>query len=182
MVLVDAAEEQIIFTHLPLMHQAQSSLRFAALASRFGLTRLALTQLARQAKADGRIPPDAAPEAIDAAIALSVRPTAWRTSLDEITAYDAAPASDRVAGGFGTLGERPLIVIRHGKPFGGLNAALADLESGWADGQARLAALSTNSRIVVAQNNGHDVAMENPALVAAAVRAVVESVRTGTPL
>lgn len=181
-VLVDAAEEQVVFTHMPTMHEAVGSLRIAAFVSRFGLTRLVLHYLANQAKAEGRIPSDATPDVIDAAIALSVRPSAWRTALDENAAYDVTPPNERIAGGFGPLGELPLIVIRHGKPFSGLNAGLADLEAAWGDGQARLAALSANSRVIVATANGHNIAMENPALVADATRAVVESVRTGTPL
>jgi pimeloyl-ACP methyl ester carboxylesterase len=59
---------------------------------------------------------------------------------------------------------------------------MAAMEDGWAESQARLAALSTDSRLIVATRNGHDIAMENPALVADAVRAVVVAVRTGKRL
>jgi hypothetical protein len=54
-------------------------------------------------------------------------------------------------------------------------------EEGWADAQARLAALSQRGVHLVAKNNGHSLALENPKLVTAAIEAVVMAVR-GAPL
>jgi pimeloyl-ACP methyl ester carboxylesterase len=182
MVLVDAAEERVVFTHLPLFQKAVAAQRFAGLLSEFGLTRLAVTQVVKQAKAEGRIPADATPDEVEAAIGFTARPSALWTSTDEGAAYETTPLTERQPSGLGRLGDLPLIVIRHGKPFTGLNAALAELEPGWTAGQARLAGLSTDSRTIVATNNSHDITMENPGLVADAVRAIVEAVRTGRPL
>jgi pimeloyl-ACP methyl ester carboxylesterase len=182
LVLVDAAEEQVVFTHLPLFQKAVGAQGVVAVLSEFGVTRLLATRWVMQAKADGRIPPDAAPDDVAAAIGFTAQPSALRTSVDESAAYETTPLAERQAGGFGGLGDRPLIVIRHGKPFSGLNAALAELEPGWVAGQARLADLSSNSRTIIAVNNGHDIARENPVLVADSVRAVVEAVRTKKPL
>jgi pimeloyl-ACP methyl ester carboxylesterase len=182
MVLVDAAEEQVVYTHLPLFQKGAVAQRVAGVLSEFGLTRLAVDQVVKQAKAKGRLPAGATPDEIEAAIGFTARPSAFWTSTDEGGAYETTPLAERQPGGFGRLGELPLIVIRHGKPFTGLNAPLAALEPGWTAGQARLAALSSDSRTIVATNNGHDIAMENPGLVAEAVRAVVAAVRTGKPL
>ncbi|HZC17881.1 MAG TPA: alpha/beta hydrolase [Caulobacteraceae bacterium] len=182
MVLVDAAEENIVYNHLPLFKHAVVTQRVAQLLAEFGLMRPAVAQLARQAREAGQIPPDARPEDVAAAIAFDARPSAFRTDIDEFSAYESTPASERRPGGFGALGNRPLVVIRHGKPLSGLNAALAELEPGWAEAQARLAALSTDSRTVVAAQNGHDIARENPVLVADAVHCVVKAVRTRTTL
>jgi pimeloyl-ACP methyl ester carboxylesterase len=180
MVLVDAAEEELVFRHLPLLESAARAQNYARMMAEFGIMRLVVAGLAAQARHEGRIPPDARQEDVDAAIAFSARPSAFGTGLDESTAYALVPANERVAGGFGRLGDKPLIVIRHGKAFAGLNAPLAALEAGWAASQLRLASLSTDSRVIVATANGHDIAMENPGLVAQAVRAVVVAVRTGT--
>lgn len=48
----------------------------------------------------------------------------------------------------GSLGDCPLVLLRHGVPFPPMAAAM---EVGWAESQERLARLSTNSEIVVAR-------------------------------
>jgi pimeloyl-ACP methyl ester carboxylesterase len=182
MVLVDAAEEEVVFPHLPLFQKAIVAQRIGGVLAEFGVTRLAAAQKVKQARTKGQIPSDARPDDVEAAIGFTAEPSSLRTSVDESAAYETTPLAERQPGGFGRLGDRPLIIIRHGRPFSGLNAALADLEPGWAAGQARLAALSTDSLTLVAVNNGHDIAVENPDLVADSVRAVVEAVRTGKTL
>jgi pimeloyl-ACP methyl ester carboxylesterase len=182
MVLVDAAEEQVVFSHLPLLRQAGAMQRVGGALADFGLARPLVALMVAQNQAAGHLPPGVTAADLDEAVALTARRSFWRTSLDEGAAYDATPAAERVPGGFGALGDRPLVVIRHGQPFAGYNAPMAAMEDGWAESQARLAALSTDSRLIVATRNGHDIAMENPALVADAVRAVVVAVRTGKRL
>ena len=49
-------------------------------------------------------------------------------------------------------------------------------------GQADLATMSSNSRLVVATRSSHHIHLDEPDLVAEAIRQVVESVRTGRPL
>jgi pimeloyl-ACP methyl ester carboxylesterase len=178
MVLVDAAEEEIVFRHLALLRTAIASQRIAGGLAEFGVMRIFVGAMAERARAEGRIPSDASPEEIEAAIAFSARPSFFATALDEGSAYERTPYAARRAEGFGSLDDKPLIVLRHGKPFDGLNAPLAEMEREWPAVQARLAALSTNSRLVVATENGHDIAMENPGLVARAVRSLVDAVRT----
>jgi pimeloyl-ACP methyl ester carboxylesterase len=105
------------------------------------------------------------------------RPEHWEAAVDEVAAFDRTPPDMRFAGAFGTLGARPLVVLSHGTPFGGGTAA--EGEPAWAAAQDRLAALSTNKAHVVAAKNSHIIGLENPPLVAEAVRTVVQSVRSG---
>ncbi|HEX2590697.1 MAG TPA: alpha/beta hydrolase [Rhizomicrobium sp.] len=96
----------------------------------------------------------------------------YMTALDEFTAIDATPPEQQRAGGFGTLGSRPLIVLSHGIP-----GTLPEWEEGYDASQDYLASLSTNGIRIVAEGVGHSIGMEHPDLVAAAIRAVVETVR-----
>lgn len=168
MVLVDAAEEVQVFASLTPKY-IKSLNKMAdrnALLSRFGLLRLAASrELARYPSFDE--------ETRRAIVARTARPAYWRTVADEVAAYDLTPPERRKAGGFGGLGDRPLVVIRRGRPLTGVNAAF---EAGWPEAQARLAALSTDSREIYAENNGHGICQENPDLVAGAVREVVRKV------
>lgn len=106
------------------------------------------------------------------------RPGHFEASLAELAAIDRTTPAQRAAGGFGELGETPLVVLSHGRPYAGEMAAWED---GWDAAQGRLAALSSRGAHVVAEANGHSIALENPGLVAAAILAVVRSVR-GEPL
>ena len=82
-------------------------------------------------------------------------------------------------GGFGTLGALPLVVIRHGQPLTGGDAWM---EEGWTQAQVRLAALSSDSRLIVAAKNGHNIIIDNPDLVASAIHDVATAVREGRAL
>ncbi|HXQ12043.1 MAG TPA: hypothetical protein VN805_13690 [Caulobacteraceae bacterium] len=101
----------------------------------------------------------------------------FEAALDEIQAAGRATPEEMASAPPGSLGERPLIVISAGQ-------AAADPEPAWQEGrsetQARLTALSRCGVHIVAENNGHSLALENPKLVAAAVEAVVRAVR-GAP-
>jgi hypothetical protein len=83
------------------------------------------------------------------------------------------------AGALGTLGNLPVAVIAHGQPFPG---PFAVFEKYWRDGQQRLAALSTNSVLPVAQEANHMIQNDDPKAVVGAIRRVVTAVRTGEPL
>ena len=181
MVLVDAAEEKILADNLILLTGASASRQTIATLAEFGLGRLQVGRVIDQARKDGRLP-ELQPNDIEEVAALTARPQAFRVASDEGAAYALMSAAQRQPGGFGSLGDKPLIVLRHGLPFSGINASLAPLEAGWTEAQERLAHVSTNSRLVVATNNGHDIAVENPALVAGIVADVVAAVRSGEPL
>jgi len=104
------------------------------------------------------------------------RASHYRTGLDEFSAIDRTPDDMKRAGGFGTLGARPLIVLGRGVSAGGEMSAW---DEGYAESQARLAALSTNSAKFIAAGIGHSIALEHPRLVAAAIAAVVAAVKSG---
>jgi pimeloyl-ACP methyl ester carboxylesterase len=98
----------------------------------------------------------------------------FEAALDEIQAAGRATSEEMTSGPPGSLGERPLIVISAGR-------AAADPEPAWQEGraetQARLTALSRRGVHIVAEDNGHSLALANPRLVAAAVEAVVRAAR-----
>lgn len=104
--------------------------------------------------------------------------THFEAALDELQAACRATPEEMAPGQPGSLGDRPLIVLSAGKRSAMTAPAW---EEGWADAQARLAALSQRGVHLVAENNGHSLALENPKLVAAAIEAVVMAVR-GAPL
>jgi pimeloyl-ACP methyl ester carboxylesterase len=104
--------------------------------------------------------------------------THFEAALDELQAACRATPEEMAPGQPGSLGDRPLIVLSAGKRSAMTSPAW---EEGWADAQARLAALSQRGVHLVAENNGHSLALENPKLVAAAIEAVVMAVR-GAPL
>jgi pimeloyl-ACP methyl ester carboxylesterase len=110
-----------------------------------------------------------------AGAAQSTRPH-YEGSLRELEAIDTVTPEQRRAGGFGLLGDRPLVVLSHGRPWEGDYAVW---EAGFAASQQRLAGLSSRSAHVVARAHGHSIGVENPHLAAAAVRAVVNAVRGG---
>ena len=101
----------------------------------------------------------------------------FEAASGEIEAVTRATPDEMRAAEPGSLGDRPVIVLTAGK-------GAADDHDAWREGkaesQARLAALSQRSARIVAERNGHSLALENPTLVAAAVRAVVDAVR-GAP-
>jgi pimeloyl-ACP methyl ester carboxylesterase len=94
---------------------------------------------------------------------------------DAIDAFQQTKVSQRPSATPGLMGKSPIIVLRHGKSGGmGMDE---DFEREWPAAQTKLAALSSDSRLVVAQENGHPIAEENPQLVTYAVRDIVSKVR-----
>jgi pimeloyl-ACP methyl ester carboxylesterase len=96
----------------------------------------------------------------------------YEAALDELWAAARATSDEMEPGKPGSLGDRPLIVISAGR-----SAQDTAWQEGWAAAQTRLAALSRRSVHLVAENNGHSLALESPKLVSAAIEAVVRNVR-----
>jgi pimeloyl-ACP methyl ester carboxylesterase len=96
----------------------------------------------------------------------------YEAALDELLAVTRATPDEMAPGAPGSLGDRPLVVLSAGR-----SAQDAAWQEGWAAAQARLAALSRRGVHLVAENNGHSLALENPRLVSAAVEAVVKAVK-----
>jgi pimeloyl-ACP methyl ester carboxylesterase len=91
---------------------------------------------------------------------------------------DASAAQMRAAAAASPLRPLPLVVLTHGRPWDwppGYPAAA--LEALWLPLQEDLAALVPGGRLVVAEESGHFIPGDQPDLVIAAIRQVVEAVR-----
>jgi pimeloyl-ACP methyl ester carboxylesterase len=80
-----------------------------------------------------------------------------------------------------SIGDRPLIVLTHGKEDAARGASpeqTARTLRVWQEMQAELPRLSTNAVDVVAANSGHYIQVDARPLVVAAIRQVVEASRT----
>lgn len=95
-------------------------------------------------------------------------------SRDFIDLVEQTPVTDQPQTTAGAWGDRPIIALRHGIVDG---SVLPVTEPGWPAAQARIAALSSVGKVVIATKNGHMIAEENPELVAATVRDMVEALR-----
>ena len=115
------------------------------------------------------LPRDTAPE-----VAMSFTPEIFRAVKDEYLAIDRTPAELRGLHGYGTLGDMPLVVIRRGRTAQPPNAT----DESWRAEQELLPALSTNSVLVVATNSGHVIPYDEPAVIADAVRRVMDACKT----
>jgi pimeloyl-ACP methyl ester carboxylesterase len=174
MVLVDAPEEAKYFPTMATMRafHEQELRSEAARAGSGDLRRDLETRLAGVR---------AFSEAEKAAMLdLFSQPNHHLASLDELSsALDQTPLQMQAAGGFGDLGERPLVVLSHGVSYAG---EMSIWEEGFAESQARLAQLSTDSAHIVVAGAGHSIGAERPDIVTAAILAVVTAVRSGKPL
>jgi pimeloyl-ACP methyl ester carboxylesterase len=114
------------------------------------------------------------------ALAATRSPRTFRTAIAEFDSLLNAPAALRREHGLGgPLGDRPLSVITHGVKFPPPYDAL---EVGWDDGQKRLAALSSNSELIVAEKSNHAIQHDEPDVVIDAIRRVHAAARDGERL
>ena len=154
LVLVDTPEETAFFRREVL--NFYSRLRFmneaVELVARFGVLRLL-----------GQLFP------LDHVGFSFVRPAEYSAAGDDLASLQLVEPLMGDFGGVGTLGDLPLAVITHGQPFPG---PFFVLEKGWSDGQTRLAALSTNSLLIQANNSNHMIQVDEPGLVVDAIRRV----------
>jgi pimeloyl-ACP methyl ester carboxylesterase len=143
-------------------------------AARFGLIRLTAPS--------SPLPADPAQGTREQIVeALRRQPKAIATNVGNAT----APASYEQAHAAGGLGDRPLIVLTRGKPFGEGGRTEMDREVAayyqiWThELQAQLAKLSSRGRQVIVANSGHGIPDEAPAAVIDAVREVITEIRRG---
>lgn len=96
------------------------------------------------------------------------------TSTDEMTALTTS--FDHVREIRRSLGDIPVRIISHGVAVGeeaGVPAGLEEeVEAAWQAMQRDLLGVSTDSRLVVAEQSGHDIHVEQPALVVDMIREV----------
>jgi pimeloyl-ACP methyl ester carboxylesterase len=94
---------------------------------------------------------------------------------DFIDIAEQTPVAERSPTVPGSWGDRPIIALRHGKVDEWASPAT---EPGWPAAQAKLAALSSAGRVVIATQNNHPIAEENPQLVADSVLKIVQKLRS----
>jgi pimeloyl-ACP methyl ester carboxylesterase len=76
----------------------------------------------------------------------------------------------------------PLVVLTHGQPWEWPpDFPAAALEDAWLPLQHLLASLVPDARLVIAEESGHFIQTEQPELVIAAIRQVVDAVREPAP-
>jgi pimeloyl-ACP methyl ester carboxylesterase len=159
LVLVDTPEESSFFQPevLNLYAKARWINRAVAILSRFGTLRL----LGKWVE-------------LDRFGLWLERPAEYQALCEDLASLGRVPMANRGSEQAGSLGALPLAVITHGQPFPG---PFAVLEKNWDQGQARLAALSSNSVLMVATRSNHMIAIDEPELVAEAIRRVYEAAR-----
>jgi pimeloyl-ACP methyl ester carboxylesterase len=168
LVLVDAAEPKLWFERTDAAEKAQGATAgLVPLLTSVGVVR-AIVPSQLRAYAWGYF----SPRERDEMVAVFSRQNPGRTEAFDVAS--STPSAERGGLPDGAFGDLPMVVIQHGKPFTGANAVA---EPGWAASEGRLARLSSNSRMIVARDNGHEIAQQNPDLVADAAREVVEQVR-----
>lgn len=169
MVLVDAAEEEHVFAQSILSYLREGyekQIQTLEIMAHFGVMRF----LIRYFPENLGMPAGFPEKDLEEFGSQLSRPGYYKAVAGEIPIYSLTPINMRHAGGFGRLGSRPLVVIRHGKPF---PAEQQLLENGWEEAQYRLASLSSNSEILVAENSGHTITIEDPDIVVEAIHKVL---------
>lgn len=171
MVLVDTPDEELLFggRYASVIAKCGWILTAATFVMRTGIVRV----VSAFAGADEKDEPHLSAEA-QRLWPMAFRVKALRAAADELASITRTPREHRSRGTFGSLGGLPLVVIAHGQPFPGM---FATLEVGFREAQERLAAISTNSELVIAENANHNINMDAPDMVIDAVRRVVEASR-----
>lgn len=168
-VLVEAAEEGFVFrpAFMRTVTLHERMYQILAALQPFGIPRLWFETLGPIAK----LPP-----AVRAGL---LRRGVFSAMAREAEAYRLTPIQMRSPGGFGYLGNLPLVVVIGGQSNSG---GTAESLAAWRAAQKRLAALSTNSAIMIAKACGHMVNLDCPDAFVAAVRRDYEAAQTGSEL
>ena len=169
LVLVETGDEAIAFdpSAVAAFTRGRQRNEAADIMHRFGIVRPVPALLG---------PFGDAPPEIKAAI---LRPGIFKAIARESEAYDRIPVSQRRPGGYGTLDDWPVAVVVRGHPDPSVSA---EFEQAWQETNRRLASLSTNSVLIVAEKSGHNVQRDEPEVFVDAVRRVHDAVRDGTRL
>ena len=114
------------------------------------------------------------PEIRSTYLEVGFQPKYFQSNLDELA---ASAESDKQLAATGSLGNVPLVVIRHGIPdlFSSMPASQAKhAEQVWQELQTDLASLSSNSQLLVAEKSGHGIQVDQPEIVIEAIRQMVK--------
>lgn len=106
-------------------------------------------------------------------VVMAFTPEILRGVKVEFEALDRLPAEMKRPGGFGDLGNLPLIVVRRGKTE--QPPSKDDLRHQRI--QENLAKLSKKGSLIVAQNSGHTIPLDEPGVVADAVRGMLDTLK-----
>lgn len=139
--------------------------RVAAVLHRFGVIRLAPALLGPYANAD------------DDVKARLLRPGTFAAMALEGEVIATTPADQGWSAGGTSVGDAPLVVVIRGRPDMGDDP---DFERAWIEANRRLSEVSTNSTVIVAQQSGHMIHLDEPDVYVDAVRRVVIAVRDGS--
>ena len=174
MVFIDTPDERVIYGG-KYLEQSKPLLRVVAVmafAARFGVLRLFNPMLAG-------LPAELGAADRRALKSLAARPSFLFSMIDDFGSMERASEEERQAAAPGSLGAIPISVVTHGIPFPPPYDALNE---GWSEGQARLAALSSNSELVVADRSNHMIQFDQPDVVIDAIARVHAAARDGTRL
>ena len=175
LVLVDASHPDQVARMSSLtswtIEDEVKSLRFPAHLGRLGIVR-------KVAAADSAPPTPA--YVVRATSAYT--PTGLPAMLKEVDAFRATLAE---AGTFRTLGDRPLFVLTATAPMDKVNrdalklnpAGVAEYQKRWVELQNEEASWSSRSQHQLVPDSNHYIQYQKPAVVIAAVRSVIDSVR-----
>jgi pimeloyl-ACP methyl ester carboxylesterase len=173
-VFVDTPDEGAIYggRYLEQSKSLMTVVRLMSFAARGGVLRLFNPMMAG-------LPAQFSAADVAALKALAARPEFLAAMVDDFGSMNRASAEERTSPAPGSLGAIPISVISHGVPF---PAPYDALNEGWDEGQARLAALSSNSERVIAEKSSHMIQFEQPGVVIDAIVRVHAAARDGTRL
>jgi pimeloyl-ACP methyl ester carboxylesterase len=185
MVLVDAAQEDLLSTMSPQIRKAQEiSSRnaqkkqwYEPLLLRFGITRLTAPSMFAQ----GGIPKDEIAESIY----LDLQPKYAEARAGEFAALNQSSSEVRASG---KLGDMPLVVLTAGKfviddshlPPGVTRKDLEEYHRQWVeDLQVREVHLSTRGKQIIVPDSGHRIPLERPDAIISAIREIYAALNAG---
>jgi pimeloyl-ACP methyl ester carboxylesterase len=185
MVLVDAAHkdqwDRLPPEYAQFTAQQTTQMRVMELLARFGALRI-LAGLGGE---------DALPEQIqaipadlrDTYLTMISQPDYFRTAIDEFDVIDETVEQVRQ---IGDLGDLPLVVLTAAENVDAqtlerMGLTPEDIQPLWTELQQELAALSTNSTQLIAQDSGHHVHLDRPDSVVAAIAQVIAKINETSP-
>ena len=177
MVFVDIAHEAVFSAPAAQAYVRRVVLGLRAIGALAGVGALRLARMRGLSQ-----PPTAVAYSPDHRRALRSRPPTAHSFLagaDEFGSMRDIAAAMRDLNTPGLLGDIPVAVISHGKPYPG---PFAVLERNHPEAMQALADLSDDSVLTVAGDSMHAVPLEEPQVVIDAITAVQRAARTGTPL